>query len=121
MARLNRVDARADEVVVGRYDGGDGQLCHGRAGRGRRDALAERDRTGRARGRELDDADVVCRGDVEVEPPPQAFVELLGSLDVGYGDDVDLKVHHVDLANAIPRPGFDAQLRLQRRRVDIAV
>jgi DNA invertase Pin-like site-specific DNA recombinase len=28
-------------------------------------------------------------------------------------------VHHVDLLNAIPRPGFDAQLRLQRHRVDV--
>ena len=28
-----------------------------------------------------------------VEPPTQELVELLGSLDVGHGDDVDLEVH----------------------------
>ena len=33
------------------------------------------------------------RGDVLVEPPAQALVELLGSVDVGHGDDVDLEVH----------------------------
>jgi hypothetical protein len=38
----------------------------------------------------LDDANVVCRGDIVVEPPTQAFVELLGSLDVGHGDYIDL-------------------------------
>ena len=28
-----------------------------------------------------------------VEPPAQALVELLGSVDLGHGDDVDLEVH----------------------------
>jgi hypothetical protein len=45
------------------------------------------------RGCELDDANVLRRGDVVVEPPTQAPIELLGSLDVGHGDDVDLQVH----------------------------
>jgi hypothetical protein len=40
-----------------------------------------------------DEANVVCRGDIVVEPPTQAFVELLGSLDVGHGKDVDLELH----------------------------
>jgi hypothetical protein len=47
-------------------------------------------------GGELDDAKAVQRGDVVVEPPAQALVELLGSVDVGHGDDLDLEVH-VDL------------------------
>ena len=71
----------------------------GRARRGRGESLAERDRGPGARGRELDDAKAVSRGDVVVEPSAQAFVELLGSLDVGHGDDVDLEMY-VDLADA---------------------
>jgi hypothetical protein len=47
-------------------------------------------------GGELDNAKAVKRGDVVVEPPAQALVELLGSVDVGDGDDLDLEVH-VDL------------------------
>src|SRR6267142_6119261 len=43
--------------------------------------------------RELDDANAVCRGGIVVEPPTQAFVKLLGSLDVGYWNDVDLELH----------------------------
>jgi hypothetical protein len=41
-------------------------------------------------GGELDDANVVGRGDILVEPPTQAFAELLGSLDVGHGDYINL-------------------------------
>ena len=93
------VDAAADEFVMGRFDVGDDQPRHGRARRGRRESLAERDRGPRARGRELDDAKAVQRGDVVVEPPTQALVELLGSVDVGHGDDVDLELH-VDLPDA---------------------
>src|SRR5260370_404379 len=44
-------------------------------------------------GRELDDANVLCRGVIRVEPPTQELVELLGSLDVGHGNDVNLEVH----------------------------
>jgi len=36
-------------------------------------------------GVKLDDANVLCRGVVRVEPPTQELVELLGSLDVGHG------------------------------------
>src|SRR4051812_11502883 len=35
----------------------------------------------------------VCRGGIVVEPPTQAFVKLLGVLDVGYWNDVDLELH----------------------------
>src|SRR5215469_13979030 len=90
---LTRVDTTADKFAVGGYDVGDGQPPLGRARRGRRESLAERDRGRGARGRELDDAKAVQRGVVAVEPPTQALVELLGSVDVGYGDDVDLEVH----------------------------
>src|SRR6516165_5608044 len=53
---LAGVDAAAGQVVAGRYDVGDDQPPLGRAGSGRRDSLAERDRGGGARGGELDDA-----------------------------------------------------------------
>src|SRR5215472_8244222 len=65
----------------------------GRARRGRCESQAERDRGGGARGRELDDAKAGQRGVVGVEPPAKALVELLGLVDVGHGDDVDLEVH----------------------------
>ena len=47
-------------------------------------------------GSELDDAKAVQRRVVAVEPPAQTLVELLGSVDVGHRDDLDLEVH-VDL------------------------
>jgi hypothetical protein len=90
---LTGLDATADQIVVGRFDFRDRQPAHRRARRGRGDSLAERDRGGRTRRGELDKANTVCRGDVIVESPPQPFIELLGSLDIGYGDDVDLRVH----------------------------
>ena len=65
----------------------------GRARRGRSESLAERDRGGGARGRELADAKAGQRGVVAVEPPAQALIELLGPVDVGHGDDVNLEVH----------------------------
>ena len=40
---VTRVDAAADEVVMGRFDVGDDQRSLGRARRGRRDSVAERD------------------------------------------------------------------------------
>src|SRR5215471_8422018 len=87
------VDAMAGEFVMGRHDVGDDQPPLGRAWRRRRESQAERDRGGGARGRELDDAKAGQRGVVGVEPPAQALVELLGSVDIGYGDDIDLEVH----------------------------
>jgi hypothetical protein len=45
---------------------------------------------------ELDDTQAVERGDVVVQSPAQALIELLGSVDVGHGDDHDLEVQ-VDL------------------------
>ena len=83
MPHLARVDATADEFVMGGLDVGDDQPPRTRARRSSSYSLAERDRAPGPRGRELDYAKVFCRGDVGVEPPTQAFVELLGSLDVG--------------------------------------
>src|SRR5262245_64598007 len=53
---VTHLDATADELVIGGLDVGDDQLPLGRAWRGRRESLAERDRGRRARGCELDDA-----------------------------------------------------------------
>src|SRR5262249_36033552 len=53
---VTRVDATADELVMGRFDVRDDQTPLGRARRGGRESLAEGDRTPRAWGCELDDA-----------------------------------------------------------------
>src|SRR5215813_5535024 len=90
---VTHLDATADELVIGGLDVGDDQLPLGRAWRGRRESLAERDRGPRARGCELDDAKALHRGDVAVEVPTQALIEFLGSVDVGHGDDHDLELH----------------------------
>ena len=89
---LAGVDAAAGEFVMGRFDVGDDQPGLGRAGGGRGESGAESDRGRGARRRELDYAEAVQRGGVAVEPPAQALVELLGSVDVGDGDDLDLQV-----------------------------
>ena len=43
--------------------------------------------------RELDDAKLVTRGEVGVEPPPEAPVELLRAIDIRNRDDDDLEFH----------------------------
>src|SRR5262252_6566107 len=90
---VTHLDATADELVIGGLDVGDDQLPLGRAWRGRRQSLAERDRGPRTRGCELDDAKALHRGDVAVEVPTQALIEFLGSVDVGHGNDHDLELH----------------------------
>ena len=65
-------------------------------------------RARRGQPRHVDQAEVVTGGDVGVEPPPQAPVELLRAVDVGYGDDDDLELH-------VGRPWANG--RLQSRRV----
>jgi hypothetical protein len=47
----------------------------------------------RAGGRELHDPERVALGDVGIEPPPQAAVKALGSLDVRNGDHDDFELH----------------------------
>ena len=66
------LDAAADKLGMGGLDVGDDQSGLGRAGRGRRESQAEGDRGRGAGRRELDDPKTVHRGDVIVEPPPQA-------------------------------------------------
>src|ERR1700722_17271781 len=78
---------------MGSVDVGNDQCSFGRARRGRCYSPAERDRAPRARGCELNDANALCRSDIRVEPPTQAFVELLGSLNVGYRNDMNLELH----------------------------
>ena len=92
MPHLTRVDATADEFGMGCCDVGDDQRTDRRARRGRSYSLAEGDRARGARWRELDDANVLGWGVVGVEPPTLASVELLGSIDVGPGNDVDLEL-----------------------------
>src|SRR6266481_6339621 len=90
---VTRADATTGDFLMCRTDVGDNQCAHGRTRRRRSHSDAEVNRATRARGRELDDANVLCRGDILVEPPSQALVELLRSFHVGHGDDVDLEVH----------------------------
>ncbi len=75
---------------MGRDDVGDDQPGHGRAGHGRGEPLAERDRGTGARRGELDDAKAGQWRGVVVETPAQALVELLGPVDVGHREDLDL-------------------------------
>ncbi len=96
MPDVAHLDAAADELVVGRVDVGDDQSGFGRAGRGGRESQTERDRCPGAGRRELNDPKPVHRGDVVVQPPPQALVEPLGAIDVGHRNDVHLE-SHVDL------------------------
>jgi hypothetical protein len=83
---------------MSRLDVGDDEPALGRAWRGRRESLAERDRGPRAGRRELDDTETFERCGIIVESPTQLLVEPLGSVDVGHGDDVDFEIH-VDTAN----------------------
>ena len=83
-----RVDATANEFVMSRLDVAHDQPTRGRARRGPSYSLTEGDRARGARRGELHDANALYWGDILVQPPTQAFVELLGSLDVGRGDDV---------------------------------
>src|SRR5262249_51865314 len=90
---VTHVDATADELVTGGVDVGDDQPPLGRAGRARRESLAERDRGTRAWGCELDNAKAFHRGDVVVEPPAQVLIEVLGPVNVGHRDDLNLELH----------------------------
>ena len=78
---------------MGRFDVGDDQPALGRARRGRGKSLADRDR---GQGRDWAMRRPSQRGDIVVQPPAQALVELLGSVDVGHRDDLNLQVK-VDL------------------------
>jgi hypothetical protein len=86
-------DAAADEFIMGCFDVGDDQPPTAEPGAAAVIPLPNVTEHPEPGGREPDDSNVVCRGDIVVEPPTQALVELPGSLDVGHGDDVDLEFH----------------------------
>ena len=65
----------------------------GGAGRSRGDPRAEDDRALGARRRQLDHAEVRARGEVGVQPPPEAAVEVLGPVHVRDRHDHDLELH----------------------------
>ena len=96
MPDVTHLDAATDELGMGGLDVGDDQSAFGRAGSGCRESEAERHRGPGTGGRELDDPKAVQRGDVVVEPPTQALVELFGAVDVGNGNDLVFELH-VDL------------------------
>ena len=100
---LADLDAAGDELVARRLDVGDDQVqALGRTGRGRREVRAELDRAPGARRRELDQAEVVTGGDVGVEPPAEARVELLRAVDIRDGDDDHLELRVDVLTLAVP-------------------
>src|SRR5215468_9504045 len=80
-------DAAGREFLSGFFDVVDDQIeALGGARRGGGDLRAELDRTRRAGWCELDDAEAVIKGEIGVEPPPEAPVKALGAIDVGHRD-----------------------------------
>src|SRR5262245_22762060 len=121
MEHLADRGATGGELRARSHDVGDNQIVAlSGARRGRRDVRAELDRAGRARWRELDDAEAVSESVVGVQPPSELFVEVLGAIDVGHGDDDDLeflidrRVAHCDLpaAFAASAPRLSPSTRL---------
>jgi hypothetical protein len=99
---IAHIDAARDEFGARRHDVGDDEIeSLRRAGCGGRDSLAKVDRARRARRRELHGPKRVTDDEVGVEPPAQAAVEALGSIDVGHRDDdgLELQVHRVVAAH----------------------
>src|SRR4029077_9506923 len=94
MEPLADLDAGTAELGAGGLDVGDDQVqALGGSGCRRGDVLAEDDRAPRAGRRELDHAEVFTGGEVGVEPPPEARVELLRAVDIRDGDDDHLELH----------------------------
>lgn len=75
-------DAAASDLGMCRLDVRDYKGSHGRTSGRSRYSAAEGDRASRARRSKLDDANILCRGDILIEPPAQLLIELLGSLDI---------------------------------------
>ena len=91
---LARLDAVRRELVARGLDVGDDQVqALRRPGRGRVSFVPNWIEHAGARRRELDDPEAVVDGDVGVEPPAEARVELLRAIDVGDRDDDDLELH----------------------------
>src|SRR5262249_23700169 len=94
MEQLAHLDTAIDEPGAGCRDIGQDEmesLCRARPGRGA--SLAEDDRAGRARRRELDDPNLAIPGEVSVESPTQAAVKALGTIDARNRDHDNLKLH----------------------------
>ena len=100
MEHLADLDAAAHQLVARSLDVGDDQVqVLGRAGRGRREVRAELERARRARRGELDHPEAVVEGEVGVEPPPEARIELLRAVEVRDRNDDRLELQ-VDLRGA---------------------
>src|SRR4029077_10102288 len=90
---LAGLDTKGDELAVCRLDVGDNQVeSLRRTGSSRRHLRTELDRAWGARRRVLDDAEAVLEREIGVEPPPQASVEALRTIDVGDRNDHDLEL-----------------------------
>src|SRR5881396_3507480 len=88
------LDATTKQIGAGGLEVGNDQVQALRgAGRRGGDVLAENDRAAGARRRELEHSEVVLVSVVGVEPPSELRVELLRAIDVGDGEDDDLKLH----------------------------
>ena len=92
---LPDLDTAGEELLSRSLDVGHDQVqALGRPGRRRCELGAELDRAPGARRRELDDPEAVVEGEVGVEPPTEAAVELLRAIDVRHRnhDDLELQV-----------------------------
>src|SRR4029077_3826497 len=87
------LDTGGNQLVPGDLDVRNDQESLGGTGSGRRDVVAELDRAPGARRRELDQAETLGGGAVEVEPPSDPLVKPLRAVDIRNRDDDDLELH----------------------------
>jgi hypothetical protein len=85
---VTHVDAKFEKFVMGRLYFGDNESRLDPPRGARWEPQPERDRSRRARGRELDKAKPIHRRNVVVESPTQLMVKALSPIDVSHGDDV---------------------------------
>src|ERR1700722_17542897 len=91
---LADLNAATEQIIAGGLDVSDDQIKSlGGAGSGRGNILAEDDRAPRARRRELNDPKVLTVVIVGVEPPPEAPVEFLRTVDIRDRDNGDFELH----------------------------
>jgi hypothetical protein len=90
---LAHIGAAGDQRSTCRHDVGHDEIeSLRRTGCGRGDALTEVDRGRRTRRRKLHDPELVSFGEVGIEPPAEASVELLGAVDVRDRNDDHLEL-----------------------------
>jgi hypothetical protein len=100
MEEVADLDAAAGEELTRRLDVGDNHLQALDGARLRLDdALAKRDRAPGVGRRELDRPDALTELEIGVQPPSEALVEALRTIDVGNRDRDDLELH-------VDRPGL---------------